>query len=204
VLRDDVVQHRAAGIPRCVSGNRWRHTSPHRQQGENGRARSCPPIYCLFVQYTSKKLARGCGGNRRDAPLCRSSHAALSARWRWQNSVCFSFYVAAVVKPLCGCFSPLHSLGAGSHRTKQSGDFLWCPDLASPMTFSPCRCTHLSPQSRYAFRRQPQGLWEVTPPIRRLVWQARKNNGSPPPALRHRRASEPLPRFHLFDNRPHG
>ena len=27
----------------------------------------------------------------RDAPLYRSSHSALSARWRWQNSVCFSY-----------------------------------------------------------------------------------------------------------------
>src|SRR5262249_34048820 len=63
VLRDHMVEHRAAGIPRCVGGNGWRHTSPHGQQGENGRARSCPQIYCSFVQYTSKKLIRGWGRN---------------------------------------------------------------------------------------------------------------------------------------------
>src|SRR5262249_42355459 len=54
VLRDHVVEHRATGIPRCVGGHGWRHTSPHGQQGENGSTRSCHSIYCSFVQYASK------------------------------------------------------------------------------------------------------------------------------------------------------
>jgi len=29
VLRDHGVEHRLAGIPGCVGGNGWRHTSPH-------------------------------------------------------------------------------------------------------------------------------------------------------------------------------
>src|SRR5262252_1837619 len=56
VLRNYVVEHRAAGIPGCVGSNRWRHTSPHGQQGEKENARSCSSIYCSNVQYTSKKL----------------------------------------------------------------------------------------------------------------------------------------------------
>ena len=75
VLRDHVVEHRAAGIPGCVGGNGWRHTNPHRQQGENGNARSCPPIYYSNVQYTSKKLTRECEGNMRDASPCRAAVA---------------------------------------------------------------------------------------------------------------------------------
>src|SRR5215471_2624068 len=39
----------------------------------------------------AKKLTRECGRNIRDAPLCRRRHSALSARWRWQNSVYFSY-----------------------------------------------------------------------------------------------------------------
>src|SRR5262245_3189163 len=56
VLRDHVVEHRAAGIPRCIGGYCWRHTSPHGQQGEKGSARSCLQLYYSFVQYTSKML----------------------------------------------------------------------------------------------------------------------------------------------------
>src|SRR5215813_2751502 len=59
VLRDYVVEHRAAGIPRCVGGHRWCHTSPHGQQGESGSARSCLQLYCSFEQYTSKKVDEG-------------------------------------------------------------------------------------------------------------------------------------------------
>src|SRR5262249_35502353 len=70
VLRNHFVEHRIAGITRCVGGNRWRHTSPHRQQGEEGSARSCPLIYCSNVQYTSKKLTWECGGNMRGASPC--------------------------------------------------------------------------------------------------------------------------------------
>src|SRR5919201_4799039 len=58
-----MVEHRAAGIPRCVGGNGWRQTSPHGQQGEKGSARSCPQLYCSFVQYASEMLSRRCGGN---------------------------------------------------------------------------------------------------------------------------------------------
>src|SRR5262245_27106828 len=75
VLRNHFVEHRIAGITRCVGGNRWRHTSPHRQQGEEGSARSCPLIYCSNVQYTSKKLTRECGGNMRGASPCRAAVA---------------------------------------------------------------------------------------------------------------------------------
>jgi hypothetical protein len=35
-----------------------------------------------------------------------------------------SFYVAAVVKPPCVCFSPLHSLSAVAYRPDRSGGFL--------------------------------------------------------------------------------
>src|SRR5215831_5041849 len=70
VLRNHFVEHRIAVITRCVGGNRWRHTSPHRQHGEEESARSCPPIYCSNVQYTSKKLTRECGGNMRGASPC--------------------------------------------------------------------------------------------------------------------------------------
>src|SRR5262249_10593485 len=70
VLRDHVVEHRAAGIPRYVGGHRWRHTSPHGQQGEKGNARSCLPIYCSFVQYTSKIFGWREEGNKRYAPRC--------------------------------------------------------------------------------------------------------------------------------------
>src|SRR5262249_47499210 len=75
VLGNHFVEHRIAGITRRVGGNRWRHNSPHRQQGEDGSARSCPPIYCSIVQYTSKKLTREWGGNMRDASPCRAAVA---------------------------------------------------------------------------------------------------------------------------------
>src|SRR5919204_1232307 len=68
VLRDHGVEHRMTGIPRCVGGHRWRHTSPHGQQGENGNARSCPQLYCSLVQYTSTILTWECGGKTRYAP----------------------------------------------------------------------------------------------------------------------------------------
>src|SRR5205823_6314040 len=66
---------RLAGIPGCIGGNGWRHTSPHGQQGENGQARSCPQLYCSNVQYTSKNLTRECGGNIRDASPCSAAVA---------------------------------------------------------------------------------------------------------------------------------
>ena len=49
-----------------------------------------------------------------------------------------SFYVAAVVKPPCVCFSSLHAFGAVSHGPDRSGSFLWRWDLLSPTTFYPC------------------------------------------------------------------
>src|SRR5262245_5024524 len=48
-----------AGIPGCVGGHGWCHTSPHGQQGEDGSTRRCPQLYCSFVQYTSKKVDEG-------------------------------------------------------------------------------------------------------------------------------------------------
>src|SRR5215471_10966593 len=60
VLRNHVVEHRLAGIPGCVGGHGWCHTSPHGQQGEDGRTRRCSQIYCSNVQHTSKKLTSGC------------------------------------------------------------------------------------------------------------------------------------------------
>src|SRR2546428_5500707 len=56
LLRDHVVEHRTAGIPRCVGGHRWRHTRLHRQQGEEGSTRNCHLLYCSYVQYTSEML----------------------------------------------------------------------------------------------------------------------------------------------------
>src|SRR5215468_5281137 len=35
----------------------------HRPQGVDGSTRSCPQLYCSFVQYTSEMLFRRCGGN---------------------------------------------------------------------------------------------------------------------------------------------
>ena len=64
VLRDHGVEHRLAGIPGCVGGNRWRYNSPHGQQGEKGSARNCPQLYCSFVQYTSKMLPQDVGETR--------------------------------------------------------------------------------------------------------------------------------------------
>src|SRR5262249_19321946 len=63
VLRDHVIEHRTAGISGCIGGNRWRHKSPHGQQGEDGSARSCPQLYCSFVQYASEMFSRRGGGN---------------------------------------------------------------------------------------------------------------------------------------------
>src|SRR5215813_6922300 len=79
VLRNHFVEQRIAGITRRVGGNRWRHNSPHRQQGEDGSTRSCLSIYCSNVQYTSKKLTRECGRNMRDASPCRAAAVAKSA-----------------------------------------------------------------------------------------------------------------------------
>src|SRR5438128_3965147 len=92
-----------AGIPGCVGGNRWRHTSPHGQQGENGSARSCPQLYCSFVQYTSKKLTWRWGGNTRYAPPCGGAPTVLSVRQR-QNSLCFSYtYTVTQNERLAAC-----------------------------------------------------------------------------------------------------
>src|SRR5262249_16916856 len=70
VLCDHVVEHRAAGIPRCVGGHRWRHTSPRVQVGRDGSARICHLIYCTYVQYSSKMFGWGEEGNKRYAPRC--------------------------------------------------------------------------------------------------------------------------------------
>src|SRR5438093_11956073 len=73
MLRDHVVEHRLAGIPGCVGGNRWRHNSPYGQQGVDRRARHCLQLYCSFVQYTSKMLPQ-------DVEETRSMRRLASAR----------------------------------------------------------------------------------------------------------------------------
>jgi hypothetical protein len=112
-----------------------------------------------------------------------------------------SFYVAAVVKPSCVFFSPSMPcfLGAGSPGPDHSGGFLWRWDLASPTTFSPCGCTHPSPDALGVFRRQPEGLEEATPSLRRLLCKARKKNGPPPPAPRPKPDSTPTYRSRRFE-----
>ena len=59
-----------AGIPGCIGSNGWRHTSPHGQQGEDGRVRGGLQIHCSNVQYTSKNSIRGWGRNTRYAVPC--------------------------------------------------------------------------------------------------------------------------------------
>ena len=54
VLRDHVIEHRAAGISGCVGSHRWRHTSPHGQQGEKGHAISYPSILLICSVYKQK------------------------------------------------------------------------------------------------------------------------------------------------------
>src|SRR5215471_4189421 len=73
------VEHRLAGIPRCVGGNRWRHTSPHGQEGEDGRARICPLLYCTYVQYTSKMFG---WGKKETSGMHRVVRAAAGAKYR--------------------------------------------------------------------------------------------------------------------------
>src|SRR5215471_6889989 len=58
VLRNHVIEHRATWVPGCVGGHRWRHTSPHVQEGRDRSARNCRLIYCTYVHYTSKMLTR--------------------------------------------------------------------------------------------------------------------------------------------------
>src|SRR5262249_39386313 len=66
---------RSPGAPqsrgRAPSGSdpgvrRWQRLAPYkppRTAGENGSTRSCPQLYCSFVQYASEMLSRRCGGN---------------------------------------------------------------------------------------------------------------------------------------------
>ena len=51
-------------------------------------------------------------------------------------------------------------------------------------------------------RREPEGLWEATPSLRRLLSMARKHHGSPPPAPRPRGNSAPQYCLCLFAFRP--
>jgi hypothetical protein len=64
---------------------------------------------------------------------------------------------------------PLESLGAVVHGPDQSGGFLSRWDPLSPTTFYPCGFKHPSPDSLCVFRREPEGLLEATPSIRRLL-----------------------------------
>src|SRR5215468_7067476 len=61
-----------------------------------------------------------------------------------------SFYVAAVVKPPCICFSSLPSLGAGSHDPDWSGGFLWREDSSVSNDLLSVRA--LSPVTRFSMR----------------------------------------------------
>jgi hypothetical protein len=89
-------------------------------------------------------------------------------------------------------------LGVVSPGPDHAGGFLWRWDLASPTTFSPCGFKHPSPDALCVFRRQPEGLSEATPSLRRLLGKARKNNGPPPPAPRPKPDSTPTDRSRRF------
>jgi hypothetical protein len=80
----------------------------------------------------------------------------------------FPSMLPAVVKPPGVFFLPLHSLSAVSHSPDQSGSFLWRWNPSSPTTFYPCGYKHPSPDSLCVLRREPEGLSEATPSIRRL------------------------------------
>src|SRR5215510_2669406 len=82
----------------------------------------------------------------------------------------------AVVKPPRVIFLPLHSLGAVSSRPDQSGSFLWRWNPSCPTTFSPGGYKHPSPDSLGVCRREPEGLSEATPSLRRLL--SRPGNGT--------------------------
>ena len=69
----------------------------------------------------------------------------------------------------------------------------------SPTTFYPCGLSRPSPDALCVFRRQPEGLQEATPSIRRLLGKARKNNGPPPPAPRPQPDSPSTDRSRRFE-----
>jgi hypothetical protein len=70
-----------AGIPGCIGGNRWRHNSPHGQQGEGGSAKSYPK-YTAHMYSIQGKIDPGMG----------KKHAIrIALPQRWQNSVCNSY-----------------------------------------------------------------------------------------------------------------
>src|SRR5215510_995207 len=107
VLRDHVVEHRAAGIPRCIGGHRWRHTSPHGQQGENGSTRRCHLIYCSNVQYTSKMFPE-------DTEETRGTHHRATV-----PSLCVVHTVVTKVRlKFLSMEGPHMSLGDAKQRSK--------------------------------------------------------------------------------------
>ena len=91
-----------------------------------------------------------------------------------------------------------------SHDLDVSGGFLGRWDVASPTTFYPCGCTHPSPDSLCVCRREPEGLWEATPSIRRRASHARQITGPPPPAPRPRHDAASGERLYLFEHRSRG
>src|SRR5215510_2139970 len=91
-----MVEYRAAGIPRCVSGHGWRHTSPHGQQGEKGSARSCHSIYCSNIQYASKMFPE-------DTEDTRGTHHRATV-----PSLCVVHAVVAKVRLKFLSILPLH------------------------------------------------------------------------------------------------
>jgi hypothetical protein len=118
-----------------------------------------------------RAAGRSCGacrGVRKRRPPARST-GGRTAGVPAQKWLCISFYVAAVVKPSCVCFSSRHALSAVSPDPDWSGGFLWRWDPSSPTPFSPCACTHPSPDALCVFRRGLEGLWEATPSLRRLL-----------------------------------
>src|SRR4029453_11678180 len=116
----------------------------------------------------------------------------------------FPSMLPAVVKPPRVFFLPLHSLGAVSYRPDQSGSFLWRWNPSSPTTFYPCGFKHPSPDSLCVLRREPEGLWEATPSIRRLLSMARKRHGPPPPAPRPRGPQHLTPAYASLSSAPSG
>jgi hypothetical protein len=128
-------------------------------------------------------------------------HRARSQRGGAKMPFILPSMLPLLSSPLAYFFSPSMPcfLGAVSPGPDHAGGFLWRWDLASPTTFYPCGFKHPSPDALCVFRRQPEGLSEATPSIRRLLCKARKNNGPPPPAPRPKPDSTPTDRSRRFE-----
>src|SRR5215510_9727751 len=197
VLRNHSVEHRLAGIPGCVGGNRWRHTNPRRQQGVDGRTRSYPQLYCSFVQYASKMLCRRCGGN-----TGTHHHVAVATLWCPHGRVAKSAFEILIhyklrksdaLQPglLCGgdartsaacqaAASPRWSAFAGARAAKResrvrargrSSSHATMRSILIAAAMATC-CTWVFARPQYRVRRRPKARtpWESVPstPARRL------------------------------------